>query len=119
MTIEGAMDREGFIVYVRDLLCPSLRAGQIVVMDNLSVHKGEIIRELIESVHCRLLFLPSYSPDFSPIELAYSKIKQSLRAAAARTQGALDTAITEAIEKVTDHDALGWFHHCGYPVCHN
>jgi transposase len=115
MTLPGAVDGEAFRVYVEQLLCPSLRPGHVVVMDNLSVHKGATIRELIEAAHCELVFLPSYSPDFSPIELCYSKVKGSLRAAAARTQPALDEAISAAIDTVTAEDARGWFTHCGYP----
>ena len=117
MTIPGAFDSAAFTVYVRDLLCPSLRTGQTVVMDNLNVHKGEVVLELIEAVGCTLLFLPSYSPDFSPIEPCFSKIKEALRAAAARTQETLDPAITQAINQVTKEDAIGWFSHCGYPAC--
>ncbi len=117
MTIPGAMDTLAFETYVEELLCPSLRPGQVVVIDNLSVHKSGRTRELIEAVSCRLLFLPPYSPDFSPIELAYSKIKEFLRATAARTQEALDEAITEAMDIITASDALGYFKHCGYPAC--
>lgn len=116
MTLEGAVDSEAFIVYTRELLCPSLRPGQVVVIDNLSAHKKEEIRVLIEASGCTLLFLPSYSPDFSPIELAFSKIKEFLRAAGARTQEALEIAIGQAIETVTSDDAAGWFAHCAYPT---
>jgi transposase len=114
MTVIGAIDTLAFEVYVRDLLCPTLQSGQIVVLDNLSVHKAAVIREHIEAVGCELWFLPSYSPDLSPIELAYSKLKTALRKAAARTQEALDEAIAKALDLVTAEDALGWFHHCGY-----
>jgi transposase len=114
MTVIGAIDTPVFAVYVRDLLCPTLKSGQVVVLDNLAVHKATIIREHIEAVGCDLLFLPSYSPDLNPIELAYSKIKTALRKAAARTQEALDEAIPKALDLVTAEDALGWFHHCGY-----
>jgi transposase len=115
MVIEGAIDGASFTEYVRQLLCPSLRPGQVVLWDNLSAHKGEVVRELIEAAGCRLLPLPSYSPDFSPIEPGFSKIKESLRAAGARTQEALIDAIAEAIDKITINDAVGWFTHCGYP----
>lgn len=114
MTIEGAIDTLSFTEYVRQLLCPALRAGQVVVMDNLSAHKAEVVRELIEAVQCRLLFLPSYSPDFSPIELAFSKLKEFLRATAARTKPDLFDAIGEALDMVTSNDVVGWFSHCGY-----
>jgi len=116
MTVEGAVDGSAFSVYLRDLLCPTLKPGQTVVLDNLNVHKLKVVRPLIEKAGCKLLYLPSYSPDFSPIEHAFSKIKQSLRGAAARTQAALDQAITNAINEVTKDDALGWFRHCGYLV---
>ena len=120
MTLEGSVDRAAFVVYLKELLCPSLRPGQVVVIDNLSVHKGEEVRNTIEEAGCTLLFLPSYSPDFSPIELGFSKIKEGLRAIGARTQAALDDAITEVIETVTEHDAIGWFNHRGYsPVSQN
>ncbi len=115
MALEGAVDTAAFVVYVRELLCPSLRAGQTVVMDNLSAHKDAEVRELIEAARCHLLFLPSYSPDFSPIEPGFSKIKEGLRAAGARTQAALHDAIAEVIGTVTSEDACGWFTHCGYP----
>jgi transposase len=116
MTIEGAIDTLSFIEYLRQLLCPTLRAGQVVVMDNLSAHKSETVRELIEAAQCRLLFLPTYSPDYSPIELAYSKIKEILRAAAARSKEDLIEAIAQALDKVTSKDAVGWFAHCGYSL---
>lgn len=117
MTLPGAMNTAAFTVYLRDLLCPSLRPGQVVVMDNLSCHHAQGVRELIEARGCRLCYLPSYSPDFSPIEQAFSKIKEALRALGARTQQALDAAISQAIDLVTQADALGWFKHCGYLVC--
>lgn len=115
MVIEGAIDTASFTEYVRQLLCPGLRPGQVVVMDNLSAHQGETVRELIEGAGCRLLPLPSYSPDFSPIEPGFSKIKESLRAAEARTPEALIDAIAEAIDKVTSNDAVGWLTRCGHP----
>jgi transposase len=119
MTLPGAMNTAAFTVYVRQLLGPSLRPGQVVMMDNLSCHHAEEVRELIEARGCTLCHLPSYSPDFSPIEPAYSKIKEALRAAGARTQPALDEAITQALEVITAEDAVGWFSHCGYLVCSN
>jgi len=119
MTLPGAMDTAAFTVYIRDLLCPSLRPGQVVVIDNLSCHHAAGVRELIESRSCTLRFLPSYSQDFSPIEQAFSKIKEALRAAGARGQETLDEAISQAIALVTQADAFGWFNHCGYPVCSN
>ena len=114
MMLEGAMDTAAFVVYVREVLAPELSPGQVVVMDNLSVHKARAVEELIEARGCQLLFLPAYSPDLSPIELAFSKIKEFLRAAGARTQAALEEAIAQAIETVTAADAEGFFRHCGY-----
>lgn len=114
MTIEGAFDTLAFTAFVERYLAPSLIPGQIVVLDNLSVHKARRVRELIEARACQLLFLPPYSPDFSPIEQAFSKIKAHLRKASARTQPALDEAITQALDKVTGEDAIGWFSHCAY-----
>lgn len=119
MTLPGAMNTAAFTVYIRYLLCPSLRPGQVVVIDNLSCHHAAGVRELIEGRGCTLRFLPSYSPDFSPIEQAFSKIKEALRATGARRQEALDEAISRAIALVTQEDALGWFNHCGYLVCSN
>jgi transposase len=116
MTLEGAMDGEAFEAYIRRWLAPSLVAGQVVMMDNLSVHKRDKIRELIEERGCRMLFLPPYSPDYNPIEHAFSKLKGLLRSAQARTHEALQTAISEALAAITAHDALGWFHHCGYSL---
>lgn len=120
MTMPGAVDAIAFGVYVERLLCPSLRPGQVVVMDNLSVHKGQAVREMIGAVGCDICFLPPYSPDFSPIELTFSKIKEGLRAIGARTQAGLDEAIGEVIETVEESDAVNWFAHCGYsPPCPN
>lgn len=114
MTLEGAFDTVAFTVFVERFLAPSLKAGQIVVLDNLNVHKAKRVRELIEARGCQILFLPAYSPDYSPIEQAFSKIKQALRKLAARTQEALDKAISQAIKLVTSDDAKGWFRHCGF-----
>jgi transposase len=116
LTIQGAFDGIAFGVYVKQVLCPTLKPGQIVVMDNSSVHKSASIRECIEAAKCQLLFLPPYSPDFSPIENCFSKIKTCLRKLAARSQEALDQAITTAYNLVTANDAVGWFRHCGYLV---
>ncbi|MHB1413739.1 MAG: IS630 family transposase [Chloroflexota bacterium] len=112
-TVEGAWDTAAFVVFVEHYLAPSLRAGQVVVMDNLSVHKAGRVRELIAARGCQLLFLPPYSPDFSPVEPCFSKVKEALRKAAARTQEALHEAIRWALGLVTSEDAHGWFRHCG------
>ena len=114
MIIEGAANAQIFEIYIEQILAPSLKKGQIVVMDNLSIHKGQKVRQLIEACECRLLFLPAYSPDFSPIEEAFSKIKAALRRAGARTHEALQEAIAQALLTVTATDASGWFRHCGY-----
>ncbi len=112
----GAYDGAGVADWAREVLCPALRPGQVVVMDNASIHKGAAVREPIEAAGCRLLFLPSYSPDFNPIELAISKLKSALRRAGARTQDALDAAIDQALSTVTPDDARAFFKHCGYSL---
>jgi transposase len=114
MTIKGATTGEVFLAYVRQVLCPVLRPGQVVVMDNLSAHKVAGVREAIEEVGARVLYLPSYSPDLNPIEPAWSKLKQCLRTAAARTVDALVLAVGDAIRAIAPPDCRGWFRHCGY-----
>jgi transposase len=113
--LEGAADRSAFEIYVEQMLAPSLRPGQIVVLDNLSIHLSPHVKQAIEARGCRLLFLPAYSPDLSPIEEAFSKVKTLLRRAGARTREALHEAIATALDLITATDALGWFTHCGYP----
>jgi transposase len=114
MSIEGSVDGEAFLVYIERLLCPTLERGQIVVMDNLQVHKMKKVRELIEGCGCQLVFLPSYSPDFNPIEEAFSKVKTLLRKAKARSFEALVEATGKALLAVTKEDARGFFTHRGY-----
>jgi transposase len=114
MIIEGAANGAAFEAYVEHVLVPSLVKGQIVVMDNLRVHKSARVRQLIEEQGCHLLFLPAYSPDFSPIEEAFSKVKAFLRRMKARTHEALQEALAQALLTVTSPDAHGWFGHCGY-----
>jgi transposase len=114
MTIEAATDGDIFLAYVEQVLCPTLSLGQVVIMDNLSAHKVQGIREKIESTGARLIYLPPYSPDFNPIEQAWSKIKQQLRSAKARTLEALEQAIAEALAAITPENASAWFSHCGY-----
>lgn len=116
MTVEGATDGEIFRVYVGEVLCPTLRPGDIVVMDNLGAHKVSGIREAIEGRGAKLIYLPPYSPDLSPIERCWSKIKTVLRAKGARTRRALERAIKQAISTITESDALAWFAHCGYQL---
>jgi len=114
LAVEGATDREVFEAYLEEVLAPSLRSGQIVVMDNLSAHKGDRVRELIEERGCELLYLPSYSPDLNPIEEAFSKLKGILRKAEGRSREALIEAMGRALEAITPQDAEGFFRHCGY-----
>ena len=116
MLLDGSADAAAFEVYIEQILAPSLRPGQIVILDNLSIHLGPRVKEVIERRSCQLLFLPAYSPDFSPIEEAFSKLKTILRRAGARTREALQEAIIEALPRITAQDALGWFLHCGYPA---
>ena len=114
MIIEGSANAVAFERYVEEILAPSLMAGQIVIMDNLAAHKGKKVEQLIQDKGCQLLFLPAYSPDFSPIEETFSKLKNFLRRAGARTREALQEAICQALLTVTEQDAHGWFGHCGY-----
>ncbi len=114
MSVEGATDGAAFTAYVKHFLVPTLKEGQIVVMDNLQAHKSTRVHKLIESAGASVLFLPPYSPDFSPIEEAFSKIKAILRSIEARTQEALEEAIGQALDAVSSRDALGWFAHCGH-----
>jgi transposase len=114
MTLEGATDTAAFVAYIEQVLAPSLHPGQIVVLDNLSAHKSARVRALIEARGAELWYLPAYSPDLSPIEHAFSKLKTLLRRAAARTREALEQAIAAALDEITAADAAGWFAHCGY-----
>ena len=114
LAVEGSTTRLLFEAYIEKVLLPSLRRGQVVVMDNLSAHKGERLRELVESAGCELLYLPPYSPDFSPIEEAFSKVKGILRKAEARSRDALVEAMGKALDAVTARDARRFFEHCGY-----
>ncbi|MDP9477384.1 MAG: IS630 family transposase [Actinomycetota bacterium] len=114
LAVEGGTTKAVFEAYVGSVLAPSLSPGQVMVMDNLSAHKGERVRELIEGRGCELVFLPAYSPDFSPIEEAFSKLKALQRRAKARTKEALVEAIGRALDAITPEDAEGWFGHCGY-----
>jgi transposase len=114
LAVEGATNSEVFETYVEQVLAPTLRKGQVVVMDDLSAHKGERVRGLIESRGCELLYLPSYSPDLNPIEEAFSKIKSLMRKAEARSREALLEAIGAAISALSAEDARGFFEHGGY-----
>jgi transposase len=114
MTIEGATNTEVFHAYVRVVLVPSLRPGDIVVMDNLGAHKNERTLALIEEAGAEVRFLPAYSPDLNPIEMMWSKVKALLRKAQARNHPDLLVAIASALAAITPQDALGWFTACGY-----
>jgi transposase len=117
MALEGATDTEAFRAYVREVLAPTLRPGDIVIMDNLSPHKSDQTLTLIVNAGAQVLFLPAYSPDLNPIEKMWSKVKGLLRSAEARTPAELITAIGHALAKITSQDALGWFTSCGYSFC--
>ena len=114
LVVEGSTTKEIFEAYVEHFLAPTLQEGQVMVLDNLSSHKGERVRELVEARGAELLFLPAYSPDFSPIEEAFSKVKALLKKASSRTREALIEAIGRTLSAVTPEDAEGWFSHCGY-----
>jgi transposase len=116
MTVDGATDTEVFRTYVRQVLGPTLTPGDIVVLDNVRAHKAVGVQQAIARRGARLLDLPPYSPDLSPIEPCWSKVKTALRKAKARTREALDMAITGALAPITNTDAQGWFRHCGYAL---
>ena len=117
MTLDGATDTESFRAYVQAVLVPTLRSGDLVVMDNLSPHKSDPTLALIRQAGAAVLFLPAYSPDLNPIEMMWSKVKQWLRSVEARTPAELITAIGQALARVTARDALNWFARCGYSIC--
>jgi transposase len=114
MTVVGGTTAAVFATYLEKVLIPALQPGQVVVVDNVGAHKPDRMRSLVEAAGCRLIFLPAYSPDLSPVEEAFSKIKTVVKAAAARTRAALDAAIAAALAAVTAGDAAGWFAHAGY-----
>ena len=111
---EGAVDRPMFEAYIEQILGPSLRPGDIVIMDNLRAHKSQVAQAFVAARSASYLFLPAYSPDFNPIEKMWSKIKQILRSLKARTQEELFEAVAKALSMVTADDAQGWFTSCGY-----
>ena len=116
LSVNGAVNGDVFAAYLDQVLGPSLRPGDVVVLDNLSVHKVEGLDEIVKKHGARLRYLPPYSPDFNPIELAFSKLKTWLRTAKARTRDLLEEAIRTAAEWITEQDAKNWFDHCGYHV---
>jgi transposase len=119
MSVEGGTDGEVFRAYVAHVLAPQLRPGQMVIMDNLKAHKVAGIQEAIEATGAHVHYLPPYSPELSPLELAWSKLKAALRGRAARTRDALEQAWTEVLPAVTPGDARHWFAHCGYCTASN
>jgi transposase len=114
MSVEGATDTDVVLAFTEQVLLPALHPGQVVVLDNLSPHRALPVRALVEQAGCRLLFLPPYSPDFNPIEQAWSKLKTLLRGLGARTKEALEAALATVLDALTATDAQGWFAHCGY-----
>jgi len=114
MTIDGATDTEVFRAYVRQVLGPTLRAGDVVIMDNLSPHKSAETLSLIQQIGAAVLFLPAYSPDLNPTEKMWSKLKEILRSVEARSKPTLIEAIASALEAITVQDAINWFVSCGY-----
>lgn len=118
LAVEGAVDAEVFNAYAERVLGPRLRGGDVVVLDNLTAHRASRIEEVAEARGAQVLWLAPYSPDFNPIEQCWSKIKTFLRGVKARTAGALDEALAQAIGLVTKSDIRGWFKHCGYSLAH-
>ena len=116
MTVSGAVNGDVFAAYLDQVLGPTLVPGDVVVLDNLPAHKVAGLAELVEARGARLLYLPPYSPNFNPIELALSMLKTWLRTAQARTRDALEVLIQTATEWITAKDAKNWFDHCGYYV---
>lgn len=116
MTLEGAVDTPAFNAYLNEVLAAKLGRGDVVILDNLNVHKASQIEQVAQQRGARVIWLAPYSPDYSPIEPCWSKIKQLLRAAKARTREELEAALVRAINLITDSDIRGWFNHCGYPV---
>jgi transposase len=116
MTLQGAVDTVAFNAYLREVLRPCLRTRDVLILDNLNVHKASCIERVASDCGAQVLWLPPYSPDYSPIEQCWSKIKESLRAAKARTHEELNTALAHALTLITKADIRGWFKHCGYSV---
>lgn len=116
LELDGAVNTASFVAYLEQVLGPTLVPGDVVVLDNLRVHKAPGVAEAVAARGARLLFLPPYSPDFTPVELAFSKLKTHLRTAQARTRDALANALRTAIHWITESDAKNWFAHCGYHV---
>lgn len=118
MSLPGAVDGEAYLVFTKGVLAPGLRVGDIVFMDNVPTHKMPVIEQSINDVGAQVIFLPPYSPDFSPIENCWSKIKTFLRGVGARTRNELEPALSRALATITIDDIAGWFAHCGYVDAH-
>ena len=116
MSLDGALNAASFAVYLEQVLGPTLVPGDVVALDNLPVHQVAGMAQLVEARGARLLFLPPYSPDFAPIEQAWSKLKTALRTTQARTREALEQALDQALAWITSQDAQNWFDHCGYHI---
>jgi transposase len=116
LLVPGATDREVFLSFLERVLRPQLRPGTVVVMDNLAAHKSPEVAEALARVGAHVCYLPPYSPDYNPIEMAWSKIKTFLRGIGARTRRKLARSLQTALTQITAQDAVAWFRHCGYPV---
>jgi len=116
MMVEGAVDGMTFEIFLEKMLAPTLRPGDLVLMDNIKTHKGKQVEEIIQVTGAKLRYLPRYSPDFSPLENGWSKLKELLRGTAARTIDALEEGVKNAVDKITEKDVKGWFKHCGYCI---
>lgn len=114
MVFEGAINKRLFETYISEILCPKLKPGDIVIMDNLPAHKNPDVRRHIEKCEAKLYYLPPYSPDLNPIENMWSKVKQTLRGLEIREWEGLESGIAQALNQVSANDASGWFKHCGY-----
>ena len=119
MLIEGSVDTVVFNAYCEQVLRPTLKAGDVIVLDNLGAHRASRIEEIVAQCGARVIWLPPYSPDFSPIELMWSKVKAYLKKVKARSQSELEKAIAAAVSTITVSDCLNWFRHCGYEVTFN
>jgi len=116
MTIEGGTSGPVFSAYAKDVLAPTLRPGNVVVLDNLAAHRVADVRQAVEAAGARLMFLPPYSPELNPIEESWSKVKEDLRKQEPRTTEQIDTSLVEAAKRVTASDAVGWIQHAGYQL---
>lgn len=116
--VDGAVNADVFESFIEQVLVPTLRPGDVVIMDNLSSHKRQRTRTLIEAAGAELVYLPPYSPDLNPIEMVFSKIKQTLRSLALRTRETLWTTMQAVLDRITPSDAANCFRHCGYTLQH-